>query len=429
MGTRPMRTRSRISAAGVLLLVMGMAVACQSSASASPSPDAAASGAIPSFVGRARPGGDASQRSRRDRVPVLLDERPRLRGRRGRLPVRRLPERSRSRYGPGGGGGGPRRQRGGRPDREHLRLPGARRHGLRPDRSVQGQCRGLPARSSGHPRRDRVAHRWSGRPGTIGGKSVEVAEPNADFPTPIALYATGTPCTSCPLPTRPPSKPSSRRCRRRVALNPVLSGRSIVSDMRIRAALAAALVVLLLAACQPTTGGSSEAPASVPAATSEQPGATASSLRPGVLDPPCQGESARASRAGPPSVYHASPMTPPATTSLDTEAFLSPEHRAWLLEKLRWAVMATIGKDGMPSLSVVWFDLDPDQDVVLLNTLAGRLKHRHLERDPRVSPVLRGRGPLPDHRGTGHVVRGPRDGRDLGHGPSVRRRRGVVRGG
>ena len=26
-------------------------------------------------------------------------------------------------------------------------------------------------------------------PGTIGGKSVEVAEPNEDFPTPIALYA------------------------------------------------------------------------------------------------------------------------------------------------------------------------------------------------------------------------------------------------
>jgi PPOX class probable F420-dependent enzyme len=47
--------------------------------------------------------------------------------------------------------------------------------------------------------------------------------------------------------------------------------------------------------------------------------------------------------------------------------------------------MATIGKDGMPSQSVVWFDLDPDEDVVILNTLAGRLKHRHLQRDPRVS--------------------------------------------
>ena len=78
-------------------------------------------------------------------------------------------------------------------------------------------------------------------------------------------------------------------------------------------------------------------------------------------------------------------MTPPATTSLDTEAQLRPELRAWLMEKLRWAVLATIGKDGMPSQSVVWFDLDPTEDVVLVNTLAGRLKHRHLQRDPRVS--------------------------------------------
>ena len=45
----------------------------------------------------------------------------------------------------------------------------------------------------------------------------------------------------------------------------------------------------------------------------------------------------------------------------------------------------TVRKDGMPSLSVVWFDLDPEEDVVIVNTLAGRLKHRHLERDPRVS--------------------------------------------
>lgn len=79
------------------------------------------------------------------------------------------------------------------------------------------------------------------------------------------------------------------------------------------------------------------------------------------------------------------PMSPPATTSLDTAATLLPEHRAWLLEKLRWAVMATIGKDGRPSQSVIWFDLDPTEDVVLLNTLSGRLKHRHLQRDPRVS--------------------------------------------
>jgi PPOX class probable F420-dependent enzyme len=56
------------------------------------------------------------------------------------------------------------------------------------------------------------------------------------------------------------------------------------------------------------------------------------------------------------------------------------------MEELRFPVMATIGKDGMPSQSVVWFALEPDRDdVVLLNTLSGRVKDRHLRRDPRIS--------------------------------------------
>lgn len=68
------------------------------------------------------------------------------------------------------------------------------------------------------------------------------------------------------------------------------------------------------------------------------------------------------------------------------ETRITPDLRAWLLAKLRFPVMATIGKDGMPSLSVIWFDLDPERDdVVLLNTLAGRVKDKHLRRDPRIS--------------------------------------------
>ena len=60
--------------------------------------------------------------------------------------------------------------------------------------------------------------------------------------------------------------------------------------------------------------------------------------------------------------------------------------RDWLIAELRFPVMATIRSDGMPSQSVVWFDLDPDgTDTILMNTRAGRLKHRHLRRDPRVS--------------------------------------------
>jgi PPOX class probable F420-dependent enzyme len=73
-------------------------------------------------------------------------------------------------------------------------------------------------------------------------------------------------------------------------------------------------------------------------------------------------------------------------SSMVTGTTITPELRQWLMKKLRFPVMATIGKDGMPSQSVVWFTLDPNRDdVVLLNTLAGRVKDRHLRRDPRVS--------------------------------------------
>ena len=73
-------------------------------------------------------------------------------------------------------------------------------------------------------------------------------------------------------------------------------------------------------------------------------------------------------------------------SSMVTGPTITPELRKWLLKKLRFPVMATIAKDCMPSLSVIWFDLDPKRDdVVLLNTLAGRVKDRQLRRDPRVS--------------------------------------------
>jgi len=73
-------------------------------------------------------------------------------------------------------------------------------------------------------------------------------------------------------------------------------------------------------------------------------------------------------------------------SSMDVGTSITPELREWLLKKLRFPVMATIARDGRPSQSVIWFDLDPERDdVVLLNTLAGRVKDKHLRRDPRVS--------------------------------------------
>jgi PPOX class probable F420-dependent enzyme len=65
-------------------------------------------------------------------------------------------------------------------------------------------------------------------------------------------------------------------------------------------------------------------------------------------------------------------------------ATLSPEARAFLSE-VRFAVLATINKDGLPQQTAMWYDLDGDGDTILMNTAAGRLKHRNLLRDSRVS--------------------------------------------
>ena len=123
------------------------------------------------------------------------------------------------------------------------------------------------------------------------------------------------------------------------------------------------------------------------------------------------------------------------TEKLDSETTISPERRAWLLKKLRFPVIATIRSDGMPSQSVVWFDLDPDRDdVVLMNTLAGRVKDKHLRRDPRVSLcfedgteylTIEGRADLDDDReraweGILALARRYNGGEDsFAHGPRV----------
>ncbi len=61
---------------------------------------------------------------------------------------------------------------------------------------------------------------------------------------------------------------------------------------------------------------------------------------------------------------------------------LTPAVRAFL-EEPRYAVIATINESGMPQLTAVWFALQGDE--VLMNTAAGRLKHRNLQREPRLS--------------------------------------------
>ena len=54
-----------------------------------------------------------------------------------------------------------------------------------------------------------------------------------------------------------------------------------------------------------------------------------------------------------------------------------------LLDGRHFAVLATINPDGGPQTSAMWVDRDGDE--VLFSTVAGRRKHRNLERDPRAS--------------------------------------------
>jgi PPOX class probable F420-dependent enzyme len=77
------------------------------------------------------------------------------------------------------------------------------------------------------------------------------------------------------------------------------------------------------------------------------------------------------------------------------------------LEQPRFAVMATINRSGTPQLTVMWYALHPDDDVVILNTSRGLLKARNLRRDPRMSlcvedgpryVTLEGRAELIDDR-------------------------------
>lgn len=61
---------------------------------------------------------------------------------------------------------------------------------------------------------------------------------------------------------------------------------------------------------------------------------------------------------------------------------LSESARAFLSEP-RFAVAATIGSDGMPHQTVVWFLLEGDE--VIVNMPQGSAKHKNLLRTPQLS--------------------------------------------
>ena len=57
-----------------------------------------------------------------------------------------------------------------------------------------------------------------------------------------------------------------------------------------------------------------------------------------------------------------------------------------LLDGKNYAILATINPDGSPQTSVLWVGRDGND--LLFSTVAGRVKHRNIERDPRVSVTV-----------------------------------------
>jgi len=53
------------------------------------------------------------------------------------------------------------------------------------------------------------------------------------------------------------------------------------------------------------------------------------------------------------------------------------------LEEERFAVLATIKRDGAPQQTVMWYELQGDQ--IMMNTAEGRVKAENFRRDPRIS--------------------------------------------
>ena len=57
-----------------------------------------------------------------------------------------------------------------------------------------------------------------------------------------------------------------------------------------------------------------------------------------------------------------------------------------LVDGRNYAVLATVNRDGSPQTSVVWVGRDGAD--LLFSTVEGRVKHRNMVRDPRVSVTV-----------------------------------------
>jgi predicted pyridoxine 5'-phosphate oxidase superfamily flavin-nucleotide-binding protein len=61
---------------------------------------------------------------------------------------------------------------------------------------------------------------------------------------------------------------------------------------------------------------------------------------------------------------------------------------AKLFEGKNFASLATLMKDGSPQVTPTWVDIDKSNNIILVNTARGRVKHRNISKDPRVAISL-----------------------------------------
>ena len=59
-----------------------------------------------------------------------------------------------------------------------------------------------------------------------------------------------------------------------------------------------------------------------------------------------------------------------------------------IIKDKNFAFLGTIMKDGRPQVSPIWIDIDDNNNIILFNTAKGRIKHKNISRDPRVSLSL-----------------------------------------
>ena len=66
--------------------------------------------------------------------------------------------------------------------------------------------------------------------------------------------------------------------------------------------------------------------------------------------------------------------------------FIEPDKK--IIKDKNFAFLGTIMRDGRPQVSPIWIDIDDNNNIILFNTAQGRIKHKNISRDPRVSLSL-----------------------------------------